>query len=171
MKEYSKYVGKDFKIGDQDCYGLIRDFYLEEYGMTLTNYARPDLFWHDDNLSLYENNIRAEGFKRIDFEDVRSLKTGDIILAAIGSVNPCHALIYLGQGKVLHHFVNRRSCIETYGGTWRNSTMSAYRHPKVTELEPKMQTMEITEDDRIKAFIEARARRSGESRSSDQKRD
>jgi hypothetical protein len=34
-------LNKPYRDGADDCYGLAREYYEEEYGLSLRNYARP----------------------------------------------------------------------------------------------------------------------------------
>lgn len=158
-KEISLFLGREFKHGTVDCYALIRDFYQVTFNISLTNYARPDEWWYS-GLSLYEDNILSEGFELKDIS-LRDLQYGDLLLMAIKSKVPCHAAIYLGNGKILHHFYNRQSNIENLKGIWHNSITGIYRHKKVKiDLEP--QKLELTDDPRIKAQLILLEQRYGE---------
>ncbi len=127
-------VGRPFVIGSQDCYGLVRDFYRLNYQIELTNYARPDRFWEAD-INLYGDNFSSEGFSNIDVSP-RDYRVGDAFLMAIKSQYANHAAIYIGDGKILHHFYNRLSSIDLYAGVWRNTTVAVLRHKEVPFTPP-----------------------------------
>lgn len=120
-----KYLGKDFNYGETDCYSLVKEFYEDKYGIKLTNYARPDYWWNSGK-NFYMDLFKQEGFYLLD--DTDSLIEGDIILVALGSNVACHACIYIGDNKVLHHPVNKKSKIDVYKGLWKNYTMGIIRH-------------------------------------------
>lgn len=42
MMKYQRLLGRPFEHGSRDCYGLVRDFYLDVFDIELTNYAHPD---------------------------------------------------------------------------------------------------------------------------------
>lgn len=150
---FRQYVGIDFQHGSNDCYGLIRRVYSEVFGILLTDYARPDNWWeHDDVYNLYMDNYANEGFYLIDILRVQDLEIGDLILMAIQSTVPCHAGIYIGEGKILHHFYGRKSSIENYCRIWKNTTTGIIRH-KDLKIDKPIKKMELTEDARIKSFI------------------
>ena len=148
---FRKYVGIDFMHGSTDCYGLIRRVYSEVFGINLRDYARPDNWWNHDEYNLYMDNFEREGFKLID-ESIRTWEIGDLILMAIQSTVPCHAAIYIGNGKILHHFYGRKSSIENYCRIWKNTTVGVIRHKELKFDKPE-EKMELTEDARIKSFI------------------
>lgn len=163
-KELSLFEGIDFLHGSNDCYGLIRKFYQIAFGIELTNYARPDEWWNDD-LNLYNRLIRKEHFSLVPEQNPKEWKYGDIILMAIKSVNPCHAGIYLGNGKILHHFYGRKSSIELYKGLWFNTTVGIYRNKDII-IDQEEYYMGIEEDDRIRNQLLLLQQRSREGRDS-----
>lgn len=158
-KELSLFEGIDFVHGIFDCYSLIRNFYKVCFAIELTNYARPDEWWHH-GLNLYTDFIKKEGFSIIDFDKLNNLQYGDIILMAIKTEMPCHAAIYIGDGMILHHFYGRKSSIELYKGLWYNTTVSVYRHPSV-KIDKEIINIKAEDDDRIRNqlfLLEERAR-------------
>lgn len=147
-KEITLFEGIDFIHGINDCYSLIRNFYRVVFAVDLTNYARPDEWWHQ-GLNLYTDFIKKEGFSLIDFDKLNNLNYGDIILMSIKTENPCHAAIYIGDGKILHHFYGKKSTIELYKGLWYNTTVAVYRHPKVN-IDTEVIHIKAEDDDRIR---------------------
>ena len=151
--DFRKYVGLDFVHGSTDCYGLIRRVYSEMFKINLRDYARPDFWWEDSKkYNLYMDNFESEGFRLVDSDLPKTWEVGDLILMAIHSDVPCHAAIYIGNGKILHHFYGRKSAIENYCRIWKNTTTAVIRH-KDLEFEKPVEKMELTEDARIKSFI------------------
>lgn len=146
--ELSLFEGIDFIHGINDCYSLIRNFYRVSFAIDLTNYARPDMWWHQD-MNLYKDFIECEGFSLIDFDKLNKLQYGDIILMAIKTEMPCHAAIYIGNGMILHHFYGKKSSIELYKGLWYNTTVAVYRRPDV-KINEDFVYMKVEDDDRIK---------------------
>jgi cell wall-associated NlpC family hydrolase len=135
--KYDHLLGISFVHGSDDCYGLIRRFYKDNFDLNLTNYARPDNWW---NLSqdLYMENFYAEGFRPIDCHP-RDWRPGDAFLMAIGARVACHAAINLGDGNILHHFIGRMSEKIPYAGAWRNKTVAVLRHKdiRIEDVAPK----------------------------------
>ena len=125
--DFLKYTGRPFRFGITDCYTIVRDFYKNEFGITLRNYARYDKFWEDE--SLYLKFFKNEDFVLVDDE----LQFGDLILVALGASVACHAAVYLGNGKILHHVQNRLSTIDNYRGLWKNMTVAVIRNRKVAK--------------------------------------
>lgn len=138
MIDYSAYVGRQFTIGSTDCFGILRDCYINEYGITVPNYARPMDFW-DHGMNMYCDRLRKLGFKVVDdFEE------GDVVVMAIQSEIGNHAAIITDTGQILHHIIGRMSNIENYGGLWRNTTIATFRHPEVRSIiETKRPKVEV----------------------------
>ncbi len=116
--------GRQFAHGILDCYSLVRDFYAQELGITLSQYERDDNWW-DNGQDLYSlDRLRAEGFELIDGEPRR----GDMILMQVRSPVPNHAGVYLGDDLMLHHLYGRLSEKTVYGGMWAERTRYIVRH-------------------------------------------
>lgn len=124
---FLNYTGRHFRFGITDCYTIVRDFYKNEFGITLRNYARYDKFWEDE--SLYLKFFKNEDFFLVEDE----LQFGDLILVALGASVACHAAVYIGNGKILHHVQNRLSTIDNYRGLWKNMTVAVIRNRKVAK--------------------------------------
>lgn len=128
MKDLSKYVGRAFVHGDTDCYGLIRDFYKDEFGIELTNYARNDGWWNEGQ-NLYIDNFKKEGFYLLD--DMEESQFGDLFLIALGCSVASHGAIYIGENKILQHVQDHLSSIDRYMGVFKNCTLARIRHKDV----------------------------------------
>lgn len=117
--------------GDQDCYGLFRKYYRTQYGMSLSNYARPLNFWAYE-LDLISENVAREGFVPVDVP-LDKLELGDgIVMALSNSPVANHLGVYVGNGEFLHHLYNQPSRVENYGPNWKRRTLTIIRHPEVT---------------------------------------
>jgi cell wall-associated NlpC family hydrolase len=140
MIKYEHLLGLPFIHGKQDCLTMIQRFYADNFNIEIMDHARPDEWW-DQGLDLYTDNYHKAGFRVMDDLPVRDLKIGDVLLMAIMSTVPCHGAVYIGGGKILHHFYGRLSEVTDYKGLWRNSTTAILRHksnPEVTvEVESK----------------------------------
>lgn len=106
-------VGRGFRHGVTDCYGLIRDWYLIERGITLPEVPRDWGWWNEKRgpgLDLYLDTYSAAGFKSAGRR--ASLEVGDIVLIqSPDSPVVNHAGIYVGGGinDFLHH-----TCVVPY---------------------------------------------------------
>jgi len=128
MEDLSKYVGRPFVHGDTDCYGLIRDFYKDQFGIELTNYARTDNWWNEGQ-NLYVDNFKNEGFYLLD--DMEDSQFGDIFLIALGCSVASHGAIYIGENKILQHVQDHLSSIDRYMGVFKNCTLARIRHKNI----------------------------------------
>lgn len=99
-------LGRSFRHGVIDCYGLIRDFYGHILNIQLDDFPRDWEWWakHKEcGEGLYEQNFAKWGFREIDGD----LQVGDVFLLQAGARVPNHAGIYLGGGLMLHHLAGR----------------------------------------------------------------
>lgn len=101
-------IGREWKHGSSDCYGLVRDWYKQEMNLHLPDFSREDEWWHKGE-DLYLDNFAACGFAEIPASELRN---GDALLLAITSPVPNHAAVYIGDGMIVHHIHNRLSCRE-----------------------------------------------------------
>jgi proteasome lid subunit RPN8/RPN11 len=112
------YIGREFKFGMVDCYTMVRDFYLREMGVELTDFERTDKFWERGE-DLYMDNFAAEGFTFINEPSQR----GDLILMSLRSPIVNHAAIWLGEADhILHHPYNHLSERTVLTGYWLENT-------------------------------------------------
>lgn len=124
FKPVPKLLGRSFSYGTQDCYSLMIEAY-HLAGIEVPNYGRVSL----------EADLQSERilkFIPLHFErvgDLEDVQVGDVIVTAI-SGKACHMAIYLGEGKVLHHEVNKLSLRERLSDSWFRRVHSVWRHPE-----------------------------------------
>lgn len=140
MLKYEHLLGRQFQHGKIDCYALVRDFYRDNYGLTLRNYARPDKHW-DLGFNLYMQCFHAEGFRVLDVHPTE-WRPGDAILCAVRSEVANHAGVFVENGKVLHHLYGGLSKVEDYRALLRNTTVAVLRHKDVV-VETTVQKMDL----------------------------
>lgn len=157
--KYEDLVGKEFVHGSDDCYGIGRKFYRNNWGIELTDYARPDGWW-DAGMNLYMDNFYAEGFRLVD-EPIHKIKPGDALLVAVRSSVPNHAGYYLGDNKILHHLYGRLSAVTELKGIFRNCVCAHIRHPLafVNEPEEKIDILDLIKPSKraeLEQFLQGR---------------
>lgn len=96
-------IGRGFRHGVTDCYGLIRDYYRVNCNVVLNEYPRSWQWW-ETGQRLYEDHFAKEGFFRIEESEVRE---HDCFLAQLRSNTPNHAGVYVGNNLILHHITSR----------------------------------------------------------------
>jgi cell wall-associated NlpC family hydrolase len=155
--KYEHLIGRPFIHGSMDCYGLIRDFYKDNYDIELTNYARPDNWW-DQGLNLYVDNYLAEGFEIFNGLP-KDYLPGDAFLMALRSPVANHAGVLLDDGRILHHLYGSLSTADSFRPLYRDTMVAVLRHPMVAEIEQqKVTTVDLTEimPDAIRARLTQR---------------
>lgn len=113
--------GRVFRYGRSDCYTLVRDAY-HLCGIDLADIARGSDMDADARDNLFVKNAETVGFYRVE-----QAQPGDVVLTALGGPAN-HALLYLGNGQMLHHAYGQLSRREPYGGYWQEHTHSIWRH-------------------------------------------
>jgi cell wall-associated NlpC family hydrolase len=141
--EYKHLIGRTFKHGSQDCFGLARDFYNENFDLGIPNYARPYEWWYK-GLDLYMESFYDHGF-RVVTEHPSQWRLGDAVLMAIRSKVACHCGIFVEPNRILHHFIGRLSTVDDYRGLWRNSTLAVLRHKDVVAPKPNVVQLDFME--------------------------
>lgn len=134
MAKYADLLGKDFLYGTDDCFSLVRGFYKENYDIYITNYATPNGWWNEGE-NFYMNLFKQEGFYILD--DLDELIEGDVLLIALGAKVASHAAVYIGDNKIVHHPVGRKSCVDVYKGLWKNCTLARIRHISRKNVKPE----------------------------------
>lgn len=117
--KYNKYLGREFKMGANDCFTLVRDFYLQERNISIFNYLRND-HTHKEFPNIIEDNYKKENFIKIEFNNIIE---GDLIEFSF-----FHFGIYLEGDLLLHHHRNKYSNIELLNDIWKKRISNIYRH-------------------------------------------
>lgn len=133
--EYQHLVGRSFLLGVRDCYSIVRDFYFDNFGIELTDYARPK-DWHSDIENIIRNVYEIDGFEMITDWKPKDLRPADIFCMSIGESEPNHLAIYVGDNKIIHHLYGRFSSDDPFRDFFRNTTGFVLRHPLVPDLRP-----------------------------------
>lgn len=144
--DYQHLLGLEFEQGRNDCYEIVRRLFKDNLNIELTPYARPTDWWIY-GLDLYMDNFMREGFSVVDIP-LHELRPYDSFLVSIPDtrckVNVInHAAVYVGEGKILHHLVNRRSEVCLYGGIVKRYTSCIVRHKDVPQIEIPTKSIDL----------------------------
>ena len=121
----SPLLGREFVFGRQDCYSLIRDWYLAERGVVLPDFARTWDWWLRGE-NLYEAHYATAGFVECRHDDLRE---GDVLLMQIGrSAVPNHAGVWMSDDTVVHHLPKRLSSRDPMDGYLRAAIRRCLRY-------------------------------------------
>ncbi|KVR97198.1 C40 family peptidase [Burkholderia vietnamiensis] len=110
-------IGCEFSHGTNDCFGLVRRYYWQTYGIALPDFHRSGEWWNDGKSSLYTDNYAACGGVSLPLN--AELREGDVLLMKIRSRNntPNHAAVYIGNDTIIHHLwgqLSRRDALPRY---------------------------------------------------------
>lgn len=92
-------IGRGFRHGVQDCYGLMRDWYRER-GIDVPDRPRGWEWWNRGG-NLYLDGMDAAGFHRIDPREATQL--GDVLLFNFNHEVPMHGALVISADLLLHH--------------------------------------------------------------------
>ena len=96
MANYKSLVGRQWLYGKFDCYTIVRDYY-KLLGIVMPDYERPkDLI---TSKSIFLDQAKNCNFEQIDFE---KRNKSDVLIMKLGTKNPMHAAIFLGDDRILH---------------------------------------------------------------------
>lgn len=139
--QYENLVGRPFILGTYDCFRTVIDFFKQNFDLDIPNFARPTN-WDADDLDLISLLYKKTGFEMVQDD---SLRPGDVLVTAVGSSNPNHLVIYLGDHEILHHKAGVLSSVEAYRPAWKMVTCYVLRHPLVPDLTPVLPDVSIEE--------------------------
>lgn len=139
--KYEHLLGREFIWGKQDCYTLVREFYKDNFNILLKNYARPTDFWRA-NLNLYYDNFYKEGF-RLVHDPISQMRIGDVMLVSLDSNLPNHAAVYVGKGKIIHHYYNQLSIEEGIRRAYHDKCMAIVRHKDVNPADVEEESVNL----------------------------
>ena len=124
------YEGRQYALNYSDCYRLVMDFYKREFGIELRDYKAGNEWLF--SLQVYEGrNLLMLNYERENFTQVAAPEYGDPIFICSSDnrrYGPEHVAIYVGDGKMLHHYADRLSCIQPYSSFWKDKTVAILRH-------------------------------------------
>lgn len=142
MSNYHNLLGRPYEMGKHDCFSILREYYSQNWGIEVPNYARPDRFWEDPNLDLYQN-YRRHGFKPI-LDEV--FEVGDLVLMPIQAAVNSHAAAIVEDNLILHHMPKQLSAVAPFRPKWSNRVTVHLRHPDVAAAAKKTeQTLQLHE--------------------------
>lgn len=153
MMDFEKFLGRKWS-NEYDCYAFVRDVYQEACGITLTDYARPPLWWaKNPELDLIRASFRNEGFQPIHVAP-HQLQPGDGLMIALGGQTINHMGVFVGRGRFIHLPFRSVSRVDLYGGSWMDRTLMVARNPRVhvPDSRPMVQLMDLLPPDRQERY-------------------
>ena len=122
MVNYRTLLGRQWDYGKTDCYSLLREYY-GLLGIDLPDFPRPESL--ERTHSIFLKYARAIGFELVPFDERCE---HDVLIMRLGTRNPMHAAIYVGDDKILHQRMNSISALEPLGRYYRQSVAAVFRH-------------------------------------------
>ena len=122
MVNYQSLVGRHWKYGSQDCYGLIKD-YFKLLGVQLPEYERPKSL--ETCESIFLDQMPKKGFKQIE---LKYRLPNDVLIMRLGTKTPMHAAILLPNERILHQKLKSLSCVEPLRSYYVENVEAVFRH-------------------------------------------
>lgn len=119
----SSIMDKPFIYGVYDCFRVAKAWYWQNKKIKLIDHPR-EFDWRQVH-DLFNSKYKEAGFESIDKS--LPLIEGDLVLFKINSEYENHVGVYVGDGKILHHFSNRAPAIENYA-KWRSKITKHLRY-------------------------------------------
>ena len=121
-----------FKIGESDCYTVIKEYY-KNLGIKLSGENKLGDDWHKKNPELIQQlfnlNKNNPDLPIIELPSCSSLKKHDVIVFEFIKGNgPNHVAVFLGDGNIMHHPRNKYLCIEPLNRSLTKTICKIYRH-------------------------------------------
>lgn len=116
-------IGRVYVQGIIDCLTLVQDYYWRNLRINLQSPSFRTEKWWERGENLYVQSAPENGFYQVDKPEKH-----DVILMQVMSSVPNHAAVWLGDGKIMHHQLNRLSSIDIYGGWYQKVTTHIFRH-------------------------------------------
>ena len=121
-----RYIGRYFKIGENDCFTFIKEYFLKELNVNIEpifkNYTSHTEAQTVFNKNLEFNFLEKNNFFKIEKDD---LNVNDLLV--ISTLFGKHFAIYIGNNKIIHQPIFGFSKIENYCNFYRRHTVLAYR--------------------------------------------
>lgn len=149
MSHYAKYchlLNRPYTEGRFDCYGLVRDYCLQVWGVELTNFARPQRWWDYEDFDLLSKFLETDGWENLGVS-TGSLRQGDGLVFSVCGDKANHCGIYVGNGLFIHHLYRQVSKEESLSSSWKRRILSVVRHPGISPEERILKLEDVLPDD------------------------
>lgn len=113
-----KYIGRDYE--KYNCFDLVKEFYLEFFGLELKNYYEGKVPDRREVSNLIVSN--KGDFKKIEGR----LQFGDLVLIRMFGMD-CHIGVYISPETFLHSTKGIGSCLE-HLSRYKHLISGYYRH-------------------------------------------
>lgn len=120
---------RPWNYGIHDCYAALRDWYYQELGVTLGDYARNyDGEWQDRGFVYFEESFRNEGFMPVPAN--QPLERGDMVMFRIRNDATCNHVAVVedpAANMLYQHLAHRLSGLTPYSSYFRDNTHMVVR--------------------------------------------
>lgn len=136
--------GKQFQLGQQDCFTLVRDFFQKNFSISIPDISRPN-DWVPEESDLINQHYHLSNFEKLDVDETWPPRPADVLVCTVGGSVPNHLVVFLGGNQILHHKVAMLSSRETMRPAWKRYTSYILRHPDVPDLTERKSAKNLME--------------------------
>lgn len=125
----SIYLGRQWCVGFEDCYGLLRNYFRKTHGIYMGDYDRDESMSHEERgviAHCYEN----EGFV---VAPLASAQEHDVLVFKTDKALPQHFGVVGGGNRFLHHPQGGLSRWEPLTERWLSRIISVFRHKSLVK--------------------------------------
>ena len=130
-KDYSEFIATPYKIGVDDCYGLVRKVYKKAFGIQMPNYARPQ-FFNQSRLNLVTLILNNPDFVQKGMHP-SFFNVGDVLFFRCASDTTNHFGIYVGNNLFIHHQIDSTVREENLDHRWLKRLTNVAYHKDIVQ--------------------------------------
>ena len=131
MSWSNAYIGTPYEVNGRsmdalDCWGLVRQIYSRELGISLPSYR--DRYEHSLDGEAFSDVFAEESSSWIPVDDPAHWREFDVLWCRIVGIE-CHCGVFLGGEKMIHAMAGQDCCIvRTSTPAWARRVRQCYRY-------------------------------------------
>lgn len=125
----STYLARQWCVGFDDCYGLVRNYFRKTHGIYLGDYDRDESMSHEER-GVIAHHYGNEGFMTVPREGVQ---TDDVLVFKTDKALPQHFGVLGEKNRFLHHPISGLSRWEPLTDRWFSRLISVFRHKSLVK--------------------------------------
>jgi len=122
--EVAPLYGRKYLWRAGDCYTFVKDWYMQEWGISIPDFERDEGFWKKGQ-EIYLENFAKAGFVEVPRH---AMQKGDVLLMQVGGNITTHGAIYLDNNVIGHHLPGRLSSKDVLGQYYLDRITKVVRH-------------------------------------------
>lgn len=125
----SDFLGRQWCVGFDDCYSLVRNYFRKIHGIYMGDYDRDESMSHEER-GVIAHQYEHEGFVVVSNDQIT---VGDVMVFKTDKALPQHFGVYQGANRFYHHPIKGLSCEEPLSDRWFSRLISVFRHKSLVK--------------------------------------